>query len=336
MECWLVTEPTVQRLDLDEGSWVDVVRGLVPRGDEVHDQLLSGVAWQQGQVFRYERWIDSPRQMAAYPPGTQPAIDEVDAWLRKRYGVRFTAPALALYRNERDSVAFHRDREARLARRHGDRRADVRGEAAMAAPTAHRTPQLRRRRPRRRPRLLPVQRRPPGDGRGDTSSLAPRRPEGAGSVPNTNLRAVALHVSPRQARHQPVVLRGETLQQVVDLSDGSHRPRLHVGQALEERAEPPRRVEVSRDESSASRCVRISHITGDRRRPAAARSASRATTEQHAPSRTRRAAPAERQRLQPFDDECVGEPAALAHRLQAEAAAGPFQLAHQGGEQAGP
>jgi alkylated DNA repair dioxygenase AlkB len=111
MESWLVPEPTVERLALDEASWVDVVRGLVPRGDEVHDGLLSSAEWQQGQVFRYERWIDSPRQMAGYPAGTQPAIDEVDAWLRHRYGVRFGAPALALYRNERDSVAFHRDRE---------------------------------------------------------------------------------------------------------------------------------------------------------------------------------------------------------------------------------
>jgi alkylated DNA repair dioxygenase AlkB len=113
MESWLQPDPTVERLDLDEGSWVDVVRGLVPRGDEVHDGLLNSAQWEQGQVFRYERWIDSPRLMAGYPPGSQPAIDEVDSWLRKRYGVRFTAPALALYRNERDSVAFHRDRELR-------------------------------------------------------------------------------------------------------------------------------------------------------------------------------------------------------------------------------
>jgi 2OG-Fe(II) oxygenase superfamily len=111
MESWLEPEPTVERLALDDASWVDVVRGLVPRGDEVHDGLLSSAEWQQGQVFRYERWIDSPRQMAGYPAGTQPAIDEVDAWLRQRYGVRFGAPALALYRDERDSVAFHRDRE---------------------------------------------------------------------------------------------------------------------------------------------------------------------------------------------------------------------------------
>ena len=113
MERWLLPDPTVERLDLDEHCWVDVVRGLVPRGDEVHDQLLASAPWEQGQVFRYERWIESPRQMAGYAPGTQPAVDEVDTWLRRRYRVAFGAPALALYRNERDSVAFHRDRELR-------------------------------------------------------------------------------------------------------------------------------------------------------------------------------------------------------------------------------
>jgi alkylated DNA repair dioxygenase AlkB len=113
MDSWLLPQPTVERLDLDDASWVDVVRGLVPRGDEVHDSLVAAVEWHQGQVFRYERWIESPRLMAGYAAGSQPAIDEVDTWLRQRYGVPFGAPALALYRNERDSVAFHRDRELR-------------------------------------------------------------------------------------------------------------------------------------------------------------------------------------------------------------------------------
>lgn len=110
---WLTTDPMVQRLDLDEACWVDVVRRLVPAGGEVHEALHGSVPWQQGQVFRYERWIDSPRLMASCPPGTHPAIDAVDTWLRRRYRVPLTAPALALYRNERDSVAFHRDRELR-------------------------------------------------------------------------------------------------------------------------------------------------------------------------------------------------------------------------------
>jgi hypothetical protein len=64
MPSWLLPEPTVERLDLDAGSWIDVVRGLVPRAGEVHERLVGDVGWEQGQVFRYERWIESPRLMA--------------------------------------------------------------------------------------------------------------------------------------------------------------------------------------------------------------------------------------------------------------------------------
>ena len=107
MANWLVPDPTVERLDLDEGSWVDVVRGLVPRGDEVHDNLLPR---RTGSTARCSATSGGSTRRARWclRTGTEPAIDEVDAWLRTRYGVPFTAPALALYRNERDSVAFHR------------------------------------------------------------------------------------------------------------------------------------------------------------------------------------------------------------------------------------
>ena len=58
---WLAAAPVVERLELDARSWVDVVRGLVPAADEVHDELVASVTWEQGKVFRYERWIDEPR-----------------------------------------------------------------------------------------------------------------------------------------------------------------------------------------------------------------------------------------------------------------------------------
>jgi alkylated DNA repair dioxygenase AlkB len=111
---WVSAEPTVERIDLDERSWVDVVRGLVrgPEADAVHDDLAAAVAWQQGRVFRYERYVDEPR-LGGWQAGDQrhPALVEVQAWISQRYRVRFDGVALARYRDGRDSVAWHRDRE---------------------------------------------------------------------------------------------------------------------------------------------------------------------------------------------------------------------------------
>lgn len=111
---WLAPDPVVERLQLDDASWVDVVRGLVPRADEVHDHLVEGVTWEQGRVFRYERWIDDPR-LSSWQSGDEqhPMLREVEEWITSRYQVRFGGVALAHYRDERDSVAFHRDRELR-------------------------------------------------------------------------------------------------------------------------------------------------------------------------------------------------------------------------------
>ncbi len=110
----LLAEPIVERVDLGSGSWVDVVRGLVSGADDVYAELLESVPWQQGRVFRYERWIDEPR-LSAWQAGSgrHPALAEAEAWIARHYRVRFDGVALALYRDERDSVTFHRDRELR-------------------------------------------------------------------------------------------------------------------------------------------------------------------------------------------------------------------------------
>jgi len=111
---WLAPQPTVERVALDETSWLDVVRGLLPRADEVHDDLAATVAWKQGTVFRYERWLPEPRLSAWQAHDERhPALQAVQLWISRRYRVRFDGVALARYRNERDSVAWHRDRELR-------------------------------------------------------------------------------------------------------------------------------------------------------------------------------------------------------------------------------
>ncbi len=111
---WLDEAATCERIDLGNGAWVDMVRGLMPLGQQVHDELAATVAWEQGRVFRYERWIDEPR-LGSFQrgPARHPALVEAQLWIMRRYKVTFDGVALAYYRNERDSVAFHRDRELR-------------------------------------------------------------------------------------------------------------------------------------------------------------------------------------------------------------------------------
>jgi alkylated DNA repair dioxygenase AlkB len=111
---WLAADAVVERLQLDDASWVDVVRGLVPRADEIHNDLAGSTKWEQGRVFRYERWVDEPRLSSWQTRDARhPALQEAEAWITRRYKVRFDGVALARYRDGRDSVAFHRDRELR-------------------------------------------------------------------------------------------------------------------------------------------------------------------------------------------------------------------------------
>lgn len=102
----------VERVQLDASSWVDVVRDFLPAADRVFEDLLHAVEWQQSRVYRYERYVDEPR-MGGWLPRERPNADLVAAreWIVDRYRVPVDGGALALYRDEHDSVGFHRDRE---------------------------------------------------------------------------------------------------------------------------------------------------------------------------------------------------------------------------------
>ena len=110
----IVAAPTVERVDLDERSWIDVVRGFMPAdaADALADELLAATAWEQGQVFRYEKYVPEPRLGAMQRgAGRHPALVEAQDWIQRRYRVMFDSLAHAWYRNERDSVGWHRDRQ---------------------------------------------------------------------------------------------------------------------------------------------------------------------------------------------------------------------------------
>jgi alkylated DNA repair dioxygenase AlkB len=105
----------LERTWLDERSWVDVARGWLAQPAEVFDAVLDGVTWQQGRVFRYERWVDEPRLGGSLRPGTGPhaALVDTQRALQHHYGVQLGGMGLAHYRDGRDLMAFHRDRDMR-------------------------------------------------------------------------------------------------------------------------------------------------------------------------------------------------------------------------------
>jgi alkylated DNA repair dioxygenase AlkB len=109
-------EVAFERTWLDDDSWVDVARGWLTGDDEVYAAAADQAPFSQGRVFRYERWVDEPRLTTWWSPGTpivHDALLEAHRALRHRYGKPFDGFALSWYRDGRDSVAFHRDRDLR-------------------------------------------------------------------------------------------------------------------------------------------------------------------------------------------------------------------------------
>jgi alkylated DNA repair dioxygenase AlkB len=105
-----------ERIALDDTSWVDVVRGFLPDGGAMYRTLLDTVDFQPSRLWRYERWVEEPRlgHWVGAGPFPHPALVDAQRALQKRYRVSFDGLGLAYYRDSRDSVAFHRDRELRF------------------------------------------------------------------------------------------------------------------------------------------------------------------------------------------------------------------------------
>lgn len=106
----------IERVQLDEGAWVDLARGWLRGADTLLDALIDGVEWRQGRRWMYERMVDDPRLSCWYGPDEpfpHTSLATVTHALEAHYAVRFGSLGLNYYRDGRDSVAFHRDRELR-------------------------------------------------------------------------------------------------------------------------------------------------------------------------------------------------------------------------------
>ncbi len=107
---------TVQRIELSRGAWLDVRPGWLGGADALFAHLHDGVDWRAERRQMYERVVDVPRLLAFYDedaPLPHPALLAARTSLDRHYaaelGEPFRTAGLCLYRDGRDSVAWHGD-----------------------------------------------------------------------------------------------------------------------------------------------------------------------------------------------------------------------------------
>jgi alkylated DNA repair dioxygenase AlkB len=105
-----------RRTILTPGAWVDLHPGWLHGADELYERLLTVVPWHAERRPMYDRVVDVPRLLKFYGEGEplpDPVLVEVRAALDGYYGAElgepFVTAGLCLYRDGRDSVAWHGD-----------------------------------------------------------------------------------------------------------------------------------------------------------------------------------------------------------------------------------
>jgi alkylated DNA repair dioxygenase AlkB len=101
---------------LSRGAWVDVRPGWLTGAAELFGRLVEDVPWRAERRQMYDRVVDVPRLLCFYAEGQplpDPALEEARAALNARYegelGEPLVTAGLCLYRDGRDSVAWHGD-----------------------------------------------------------------------------------------------------------------------------------------------------------------------------------------------------------------------------------
>ena len=119
----LATEPaigelgsSVRRTALSRGAWIDVAPGWLTGADVLFEQLADAVPWRGERRQMYDRVVDVPRLLCFYGADDalpDPVLDAARAALSEHYraelGEDFVTAGLCLYRDGRDSVAWHGD-----------------------------------------------------------------------------------------------------------------------------------------------------------------------------------------------------------------------------------
>lgn len=105
----------IERIHLDPTAWVDWLPGWVTGADRLFEEILELRNWHQRQRQMYDQKVREPRLVAPWNLHSgeplEPAIlEDIRVALSQRYGIEFDSVGFNLYRDGRDSVAWHGDR----------------------------------------------------------------------------------------------------------------------------------------------------------------------------------------------------------------------------------
>lgn len=108
----------LQREDLDDEAWVDHCPGWIQGADRLFEEVLAARDWGQRSRRMYDQRVVEPRLTSTWnlrsgEPLEPSILEEIRAALSDRYARRFDSAGFNLYRDGRDSVAWHADRIAK-------------------------------------------------------------------------------------------------------------------------------------------------------------------------------------------------------------------------------
>jgi alkylated DNA repair dioxygenase AlkB len=108
------------RHELSRGAWVDHLPGWVTGSDQVLEVLLGDIGWRADRRRMYEREVAVPRLLRWYSGEERlphSLLADAREALNRHYGAElgepFVSAGMCLYRDGRDSVAWHGDRTGR-------------------------------------------------------------------------------------------------------------------------------------------------------------------------------------------------------------------------------
>jgi alkylated DNA repair dioxygenase AlkB len=101
----------LERTQLGLGAWIERAPNWVEHDAALFRELERELDWRSEKRAMYTRVVVVPRLLASVP--SRGLVEAMRAALSQRYGEDFVHVTAALYRDGRDSVAFHGDTTAR-------------------------------------------------------------------------------------------------------------------------------------------------------------------------------------------------------------------------------